>query len=206
MAHALHTRTLTTTSTTEISATAESDTKQSRRIYNPLQKDAVTFVQTSLETNGACTLLDMEVAPGGGNMLHYHTSFAEHFTVISGEFGVQIGKEQFELKPGGSAVAPVMALHRWYNTSQQTALVRVELRPGNTGFERSLQIAYGLARDGFMNKQGLPKSIVHMALLVELADTGVPGFFSAIAPLMRMIAKRARRKGVERELIERYCR
>jgi len=56
-----------------------------------------------------------------------------------------------------------------------------------------------------MNKQGVPTSIVHLALLVELADTGVPGFFSMIAPLMRVIAQRARRKGVERELIERYC-
>jgi mannose-6-phosphate isomerase-like protein (cupin superfamily) len=185
---------------------AHLDTTQSRRIYNPVQKDAVTFLKTSEETGGACTVLDMEVAPGGGNKLHYHTTFAEHFTVVSGEFGVQIGKEHFTLKPGESTVVPVMARHRWYNTGQQTALVRVELRPGNLGFERSLQIAYGLARDGFMNKQGLPKSIVHLALLVELADTGVPGFFSFIAPLMRMIAKRARRNGVERALIERYCR
>ncbi len=57
-----------------------------------------------------------------------------------------------------------------------------------------------------MNKQGLPKSLVHMALLVDLSDTGVPGFFSVIAPLLRMIAKRARRNGIERNLIERYCR
>ena len=185
---------------------AHLDTTQSRRIYNPIQKDAVTFLETADEIGGARTVLDMEVAPGGGNTLHYHTSFAEHFTVISGEFSVQIGKEHFKLKLGKSAVAPIGSLHRWYNTTQEAALVRVELRPGSIGFERSLQIAYGLARDGCMNKQGLPKSIVHMALLVELADTGIPGFFSVIAPLMRMIAKQARRKGIERGLIARYCR
>jgi mannose-6-phosphate isomerase-like protein (cupin superfamily) len=196
---------LTTTSMPDIAASAQPDTTQQRRIYNPVQQDAVTFVQTAEETNGACTVLDMEVAPGGGNKVHYHSTFAEHFTVVSGGFGVQIGTEHFTLKPGESAVVPSMARHRWYNIGQQTALVRVELRPGNLGFERSLQIAYGLARDGFMNKQGVPTSIVHLALLVELADTGVPGFFSMIAPLMRVIAQRARRKGVERELIERYC-
>jgi len=191
---------------TDTPATAQHDTTRSRRIYNPVQKDAVTFVQTSEETNGVCSVLDIEVAPGGGNTLHYHTSFAEHFTVVSGEFGVQIGKEQFNLKPGQSAVVPVMALHRWYNIGQEAALVRVELRPGSSGFERSIQIAYGLASDGFMNKQGLPKSLVHMALLVDLSDTNVPGVFSVIAPLLRMIAKHARRNGIERNLIERYCR
>ncbi len=41
--------------------------------------------------------------------------------------------------------------------------------------------------------------------MIELSDTIVPGFFARILPLMRMVAKFARRKGVERELIERYC-
>ncbi len=177
-----------------------------RRIYNPIQKDAAIFLQTAEETNGEYSLLDLEVAPGGGNMLHYHATFAEHFTVLSGEFGVQVGKNRFVLQPDESAVAPPMAVHRWYNNTQQTAIVRVELRPGSTGFERCLQIGYGLARDGLTDKQGLPKSLVHKALLLQLADTNVPGFFTIIAPALRMIAKRARRKGIERELIARYCR
>ncbi len=124
----------------------------------------------------------------------------------NGEFGVQVGKDAYVLKPGESAVAPAMSVHRWYNATQQTAVVRVELRPGSTGFERVLQIAYGLARDGLSDKQGLPKSIVHKAILLQLSDTNVPGFFSVIAPVLRLIAKWARRKGVERALVERYCR
>jgi quercetin dioxygenase-like cupin family protein len=179
-------------------------TTYSRRIYNPVQKDAITFVQTSDESGGTQTILDMEVAPGGGNFLHSHSTFDEHFTVVSGEFGVQIGKEHFTLKPGASAVAPIGTLHRWYNTAEETALVRVELRPGSPGFERSLQIAYGLARDGLTNKQGLPRSMVHMALLVQLSDTNVPGLFSALVPILRLLAKRARRTGIERDLLERY--
>ena len=113
---------------------------------------------------------------------------------------------QFVLKAGESAVAPAMAVHRWYNSSSQTAIVRVELRPGSTGFERCLQIGYGLARDGLTDKQGIPKSLIHKAILLQLADTNVPGFFTVIAPLLRMIATWARRKGIERDLVERYCR
>ncbi len=163
-------------------------------------------MRTAEETGGVYSLLDMEVAPGGGNILHYHATFAEHFTVTSGEFGVRIAKDSFVLKPGESAVAPAMALHRWFNNTGQTANVRIELRPGSTGFERSLQIAYGLARDGLCNKKGLPKSIVHTALLLDLSDSNLPGFFSVVAPLLRVIARRARRKGIERELVDRYCR
>ena len=176
-----------------------------RRVYNPVQKDAATFLELAEETNGARTLLELEVAPGGGNGLHYHTSFAEHFTAVSGELRVQVGKQEFVLQPGQSAVAPPMALHRWYNPSQQTVTALVELRPGNTGFERSIQIAYGLARDGLMNKHGTPTSMVHLALLVEASDSGLPGIFSMLAPLMRGLAAWGRRRGIERELIERYC-
>ncbi len=206
MAQALSTPTVPKKSSNQAPQSSGLRSPSHRRHYNPIQKDAVTFLQTAEETNGEYSLLEMEVAPGGGNILHYHKTFAEHFTVVTGEFGVQVGKDVRVLKPGESAVAPAGSLHRWYNTTQQPAIVRVELRPASPGFERALQIAYGLARDGLSNKQGLPKSISHMALLVELSDTNVPGLFSAIAPLLRVLARRARRKGVERELVERYVR
>ena len=38
---------------------------RARRIVNPHQDDAVTFVQTSQESGGARTLLELELAPGG---------------------------------------------------------------------------------------------------------------------------------------------
>ena len=196
----------TTTNEENVPEPAQPGTTSSRRIFNPIQNDAITFVRTAEETDGAYSLMDMEVAPGGGNLLHYHATFAEHFTVTSGEFGVQIAKDSFVLKPGESAVAPAMTVHRWYNNTNQTATVRIELRPGSTGFERVLQIVYGLARDGLSDKKGLPKSLAHKAILLELGDTNLPGFASMIVPLLRMIARRARRKGIERELVERYCR
>ena len=190
----------------QVHAPNPSTTATPRRIYNPIQKDAAIFHQTSEETNGEYSLLDIEVAPGGGNVLHYHKAFAEHFTVLSGEFGVQVGKDKYVLQPGMSAVAPAMKVHRWYNNTQQTAIVRIELRPGSTGFEQFLHVVYGLARDGLADEQGIPKSLAHKALVVELGDTNLPGFFTVIAPVLRLIARRARKQGIERDLIERYCR
>ena len=37
-----------------------------RRIYNPIQKDYATFLKTSEETGGERTVIEIEVAPGGG--------------------------------------------------------------------------------------------------------------------------------------------
>lgn len=37
-----------------------------RRYYSPIQKEAATFLETSEETGGEYTLIEMEVGPGGG--------------------------------------------------------------------------------------------------------------------------------------------
>ena len=43
-----------------------------QRYYHPIQKDNATFLETSEETGGEYSLIEVEVAPGGGNNPHYH--------------------------------------------------------------------------------------------------------------------------------------
>ena len=50
-----------------------------RKIYNPIQKDQVVFLKTAADTNGACTLVEVTLADGGGVGLHYHKTYAEKF-------------------------------------------------------------------------------------------------------------------------------
>src|SRR3712207_8528130 len=102
-----------------------------RRIYHPIQKDYLTFLETSEETGGERSLFEMEVAPGGGNPLHVHASYAEHFEVIQGEFGVQIGQEVRLLQAGQAALVPPHTPHRWFNASTTPVVCRIELRPGH---------------------------------------------------------------------------
>ena len=45
-----------------------------------------------------------------------------------------------------------------------------------------------------------------MALLLEWSEVRVPGLFTVLEPLMRLLAKRARRKGIGRKLEARYGR
>lgn len=180
----------------------------SRTIENPIIKDKVTFLETAAETQGKFTLVQVELAPGGGNDLHFHKTFDETFTAVEGTLGIQVGLEFIELEPGESATATMGILHRFYNPSQTEKVVfNVLVQPGSAGFEKTLQVAYGLAGDGRTHpKSGIPKNLYHMALLIQWSDTNIPGLFSLFEPVMRWMAKRAMRKGIAQELEAQYCK
>ena len=185
---------------------AENPTGEDQRYYHPLQKDYTTFLETSEETGGDHTLLEIELAPGGGNTPHYHKTYDEHFEVVEGTLEVLVGKETSVLRPGQKAVAPRNTLHKFRNPGEERARFLVELRPGSAGFEKAIKAGYGLARDGRVRADGTPKDLYHLAVLLEWSEIRLPGVFTIAEPLLRFLAKRARRKGIDRELEARYCR
>ncbi|MFZ6009637.1 MAG: cupin domain-containing protein [Bacteroidota bacterium] len=163
-----------------------------RKIYNPVQKDYVTFIKTSRETNGEYTLVDVELAVGGGVGLHFHKTYTEKFTVTEGVLGITLGKEDIRLKPGEHATAEKNVLHRFYNPESKPVKFQVQLQPASEGFERSLQVAYGLARDGKTNAKGIPLNIFHVALLLEMSESKLPGAYSIFEFLLITMARMAR--------------
>jgi quercetin dioxygenase-like cupin family protein len=177
-----------------------------RRIVNPVQGDAVTFLETSEESGGVRSLGELEVAPGGKVAPHYHRSYSEHFKVTSGHLTVMVDGEDRILGPGEEAIVPAGTLHGWSNTSGETAVAEVELRPGQPGFERSLQVAYGLARDGKVLKNGMPRNPLHLALLLDWGDGRKAGVLAVMGPVFRLLAALARALGIDRRLIARYSR
>ena len=185
---------------------AENPAGEDRRYYHPVQKDYTTFLETSEETGGEHTLLEIELAPGGGNTPHYHKTYDEHFEVVEGTLEVLVGKETRALRPGQKAVAPRNTLHKFRNPGEERARFLVELRPGSAGFEKAIKAGYGLARDGRVRADGTPKNLYHLAVLLEWSEIRLPGVFTIAEPLLRFLAKRARRKGIDRELEARYCR
>lgn len=179
--------------------------RQTRRWENPVQGDVATLVESSAETDGERTVFELEVAPGGGYVLHYHRTYSERFRVRSGELSVEVDGIERVLGPGEEAVAPVDTPHRWRNVGRDRAVADVELQPGHRGFEAALRIAYGLARDGRVLKDGTPRNPVYLALLLELAEMRLPGARGVAAAPLRLIAAIARRRGVLRELDARYA-
>ena len=126
------------------------------RIYNPVQGDWIEFRQTAQDTGGELMSGELVVSPRGGNPLHVHPLQEEHFEVLSGTLGVQIGDEQRSLGEEEEATVPPGTPHRWFNESDdEEAHVLVELRPAlNT--ETFFETLYGLARDGRTDENGAP--------------------------------------------------
>ncbi|HEX2617761.1 MAG TPA: cupin domain-containing protein, partial [Flavobacteriales bacterium] len=176
-------------------------------LYNPMIKDRVTMLATASSTGGAYTLLRIELAPGGGNGLHTHDAFTEMFTALDGELGVSLNGKRRVLAPGERAVVPPQAVHCFFNASaEHPALFEVELRPANAGFERSLVLAYGLAQDGLTTEGGMPRSLLHLALLVHWSGTAPVGAVRVLLPLLRLAGRRLSRKAKYHALLRRYLR
>ena len=183
-----------------------SATVEQRRIYSPVQLDAAIFLETSEESGGRRTLLESELAPGGGNQPHCHLTYDEHFVCIEGELTVRVDGLLHVLQPGDEAVAEAGVLHCFANETDEQVRFHVELNPGHRGFEQALQIGYGLAEDGLTNAKGMPKNLVHTAVLMEMSEMRVTGPIRALVPLLKLLARSGRRRGADAALIERYVR
>jgi len=177
-----------------------------RKIHNPIQKDTVVFLKTSADTNGASTLVEVELADGGGVGLHYHKTYSESFECLEGEMQIALGKKIHILKPGQSATAERNVNHLFRNRSGKPCKFRVELRPASRGFEQSLQIGYGLARDGKCEKNGFPKDKLALAWLFDISESNLPGWRSIFEGILRAQAKKARKKGIDKKLIDEYVK
>ncbi len=177
-----------------------------RKIYNPIQKDQVIFLKTYADTNGECTLVEVELADGGGVGLHYHKTYYEKFYCLEGEVQVQLGKTIHKLTPKETATAEPNINHLFKNRSGKSCKFLVELRPASRGFEQSLQIGYGLANDGLCKPNGFPKDKLALAWLFDISESNLPGWMSMFEFILRRQAKKAMQKGIDKKLVEKYVR
>jgi quercetin dioxygenase-like cupin family protein len=183
-----------------------SATVQQRRIYSPVQQDAAIFLETADESGGQRSLFEIEVAPGGGNAPHRHLSYAERFIAVEGELTVRVDGLDHALSPGEEASAAPGVLHCFSNETDELVRFQVELTPGHRGFEQVLQIGYGLAEDGLTNDKGVPKNLVHAAVLMDMGEMRVTGPIRLLVPLLKVLARWGRRRGTDAALIGRYVR
>ena len=178
-----------------------------RTIYNPALKETIVFRQTSLETEGQYSELEISLEPGGGNPMHYHKSYAELFTAVDGELGMELNdSKKVILKPGESYLVKPGENHRFFNPGDKRITFTNKVEPGSTGLENTLRILCGLAADGMYSHKNIPRNIYHMAVCGEMSDMRLTGFMGVVTtPLVKLLAAIAHRKGIDRELIERYC-
>jgi quercetin dioxygenase-like cupin family protein len=167
-------------------------------------KDKVTVLKTSEETGGAYSLGELEVLPGGGNTMHTHSAFEETFTAIKGILGVALKNKKYFLQPGQSITVQLNTPHHFFNDDDQLVTCHVKFIPGHEGFPKGLAIAYGLAADGKTNGKGMPKSFMHLALLIVLTDTKPTGILGMLFPFFKWLANKAKKNGTENALLAKY--
>jgi quercetin dioxygenase-like cupin family protein len=103
------------------------------------------------------------VTPGGRVATeHFHPTLTERFHVIHGQVGFLIDGEERLLGAGDHAIIRPGVHHDWWQVGDETAEVVVEVAPGD-GFVEMVGTLFGLARDGKVNRRGLP-SLLQLAV------------------------------------------
>jgi quercetin dioxygenase-like cupin family protein len=178
---------------------------EKRTFANPAINDSATFIKTSAETQGEYTLLAIDLGKSDGPPLHYHNAFSETFEVKEGVLYLQTGRVKRKLNIGESFTVPAGTPHRFYNEKDNLVKFNITFQPGHTGMENFIKIFYGLASDGLTDKKGKPKNFAHLAVAVTMSDSNASGWMSLLSPIIHRVAKRAKKNGTEKWLLDKYC-
>jgi quercetin dioxygenase-like cupin family protein len=124
---------------------------------------------------------------------HMHPALVERFSVEDGELTVLLDGRKSVLGVGEQVKIQPGVWHDWWNEADRTAIVRVEVTPGER-FGHLLETLFGLAREGHVNKRGMPNPLQLALLATEFSDIIVfrkppttiqRSLFGILAPLAR---------------------
>lgn len=147
-------------------------------LTHPLFGTRLTFLHTAAETGGRLleweTLYKPHRGKESGNIPHFHVTFVEQYEVLKGTAGFELKGEERQARAGTHVEIPIGTSHRnLWNASTDDVLFRthIEMNPPNLRpllfIETFFETLYGLARDGQVGADGLPRSYLHTALLVQ---------------------------------------
>ena len=110
------------------------------------------------------------------------------------------------LQPGESRTVQKNEMHRFHNPRpDKTINFEVTIAPAHQGFEKSLHIIYGLAKDGMADERGVPKRFEHLCLVTVMAEMSSDRWgWVLLGPVMWVMAMWARWRGEEERLVRRY--
>jgi mannose-6-phosphate isomerase-like protein (cupin superfamily) len=165
-------------------------------IENPVSGERITFRKTAADTAGELLSFDLELSPDGhvpGK--HVHPEQEERFEVVSGTMRFKLGRKTVVAEAGDVVTVPAGVAHKFANGGDETAIVRVEVRPA-LRMENLLETAVALAEEGRTTSKGMPKPL-DLALFVGEFEREVVGAFppawvqrATLAPLAWLARKR----------------
>jgi len=141
--------------------------KAGELIENPITGERITFLKTTRDTNGQLLRFEYVLPPRFTIPQHVHPRQEERHEVLSGTLWGRVGGREQVVTEGQRVIGPAGVPHAWRNPSEDEELRIVsELRPP-LRFETLFETGFGLARDGKTTKQGMPKNLLQLAVLVD---------------------------------------
>ena len=139
-------------------------------LENPVTGERFTFTHTAATTGGELLAFDFALRPGGAVPIsHVHPIQTERFEVVNGRMSFRIARRKFEAGPGDVVeVAPGVA-HSFANAGDDEAHLRVEVRPA-LAMEAMFAEVIAMAKGGWMNRRGMPRSLLDLAVLARKYD------------------------------------
>jgi quercetin dioxygenase-like cupin family protein len=126
---------------------------------NEITGETITFLETAAETAGEWTLIEVEVAPGGGvPMAHVHPYQSETFEVISGELSMKSGRDSIVAQAGDVVTVAPGQVHKFWNATAYPVRFRCTVAPARQ-FEQFIETMFALAADGKLSKRGMPSPL-----------------------------------------------
>jgi mannose-6-phosphate isomerase-like protein (cupin superfamily) len=138
----------------------------------------ITFLRTAEESEGGLieweTVYKAHRGKEGGNIPHFHVTFVEQYQILEGTAAYELEGEERHAHAGEIVAIPRGAVHRnVWNAGEAEMRFRthIEMNPPNLRaarfFQDIIETSYGLAREGKVNADGLPKSYLHTAMLAQ---------------------------------------
>ena len=147
-------------------------------LENPITGERFTFTDTAATTDGELLAFDFALRPGGAVPIpHVHPIQTERFEVREGRMRFRVGLRTVIAEPGDVVEVEPGVAHSFANAGEEEAKLRVEVRPA-LQMEEMFAEVIGMARSGRMNKRGMPRNLLDLALLARTYDQ------EAHAPLM----------------------
>jgi quercetin dioxygenase-like cupin family protein len=168
-----------------VSLTSAALTGGMHTLENPVTGERFTFTDTAASTDGELLAFDFGLRPGGAvPIAHVHPIQTERFEVVDGRVTFRVGLRKLHAGPGDVVEVPPGVAHSFANAGEDEARLHVEVRPA-LAMEEMFAEVVSMARAGRMNRRGLPRNPLDLAVLARKYDQ------EAHAPLVSVRVQRA---------------
>jgi len=133
---------------------------------NPVTRERAKIVELPWQNTEGRGVAELTTLPGARVVgEHMHPALHESFSVVQGELTVVRDGQRSTLGAGERAHIEPRVWHDWFNEANVDAVVRVEVTPGER-FAHMIETLFGLAREGHVDRKGMP-NLLQLALTAQ---------------------------------------